>query len=111
MRYAVDITPRAEAEIGAAHQYRYERSPAAANRWIREIYRTIAALGTFAGYAAAREAAVLGLPLRQRVFQSYRIVFSVDEAAATVTVHSVLHAAQRTAGESDSDDAEAGDPP
>ena len=111
MRYTVEITPRAEAEIGAAHLYLHERSPEAADRWIRDVYRTIAALGTFPGYAAAREAATLGLPLLQRVFRSYRIVFSVDQTRAMVTVHFVLHAAQQTVGESDDDGDEAGDPP
>ena len=110
MRRAVDITPRAEAEIRAMHLYLYERSPVVADRWVRDVYRTIADLGTFAGYAAARESATLGLPLRQRVFQSYRIVFSVDDARATVTVHFVLHAAQRTVGDTDDGDDSDTDP-
>ena len=101
MRYTVQVAATAKADLAETFVYLGDVSPEVAERWLRDAEQAINALGTFAGYGPAREAAVLGRPLRQRVFQSYRIVFSVDEAEGRVDVIYVRHAARRTVGEDD----------
>lgn len=75
-----------------------------AERWIRAIYREIHELEVFPGYGRAREGNLLGVELRQKVFKSHRIIFSVDESDTTVTVHHVRHAARRSIGEAEDPD-------
>lgn len=101
MRYRVTVAATAKADLAGTVAYISESSPDAAERWFQGADQAIAALGNFAGYAPAREAAVLGRPLRQRVFGSHRIVFEVDEDGALVTVLFVRHAARHTVGEAD----------
>ena len=98
--YTVIVADTAKADLMETFAYLNERSPPAAERWLTGAERTINALGRFCGYGPAREAAVSGRPLRQRVFRSHRIVFAVDEAAKTVSVIHVRHGARRSAGES-----------
>ena len=99
MNYTVLITDAATADLAESLAYLQERSPLNAERWIRAIYREIHDLESFAGYGRARESDFLGIELRQKVFKSHRIIFSLDEGQKTVTVHHVRHASRRAIGE------------
>jgi len=98
-RYRVIITPAAEAEALAAFEYIRSRSPANAARWLRGLYGVTSKLEQFPGHGRAPEGDFLDCDLRQVNFKSYRVLYSVDEAAEVVHVHSVRHAARRGLGE------------
>ena len=106
MKNTVVITDTAAADIADQFNYiRVDRKDMIyAERWLRELYAAIEGLEDFAGYARARESDFLDVELRQRVFKSHRIVFSVDEARHQVVVHYVRHSARRAVGEQPSDD-------
>jgi plasmid stabilization system protein ParE len=98
-KYEVIITPAAEADVAEAFEYIYARSPLNAERWLRKLLRSIHDLESGAGFGRARESDYLGVELRQKVFKSHRIVFSLNHDAKVVTVHYVRHGARRAAGE------------
>lgn len=101
MKYSVIVTDSAASEIEDQFNYLLSssREMAIAARWLQELYAAINALEEFAGYARAREADFLAEDLKQKVFASHRIVFSIDEIAGVVTVHYVRHGRQRAEGE------------
>jgi plasmid stabilization system protein ParE len=99
MTYTVVITDAAAMDLAEAFAYIQQRSPLNAERWIRAIYREIHSLESGAGYGRARESDFLGVELRQRIFKSHRIIFSVDQDKKVVTVHHVRHGARRAIGE------------
>lgn len=97
--YTVIITPAAEADVVESFAYIQERSPLNAERWLRQLYKAIHDLEGFAGHGRAREADFLDADLRQKIFKSHRIVYTVDKAAKIVTVHYVRHASRRAVGD------------
>ncbi|HEY7086773.1 MAG TPA: type II toxin-antitoxin system RelE/ParE family toxin [Tepidisphaeraceae bacterium] len=98
-KYAVMITPTAEAHVAQAFAYIHQQSPLNAERWIRGLYRAIHALEDFAGYARAPESDYLGVELRHKIFKSHRIIYSVDQIKKQIYVHYVWHGARRPVGE------------
>jgi plasmid stabilization system protein ParE len=104
MRYQVIITPAAEADVIESMQYIHARSPLNAARWLRMLYKAIGELGEFHGYGRAPESDWLDFELRQKVFKSHRIVYSVDEKKRIVHVHFVRHGARRGVGERDTEE-------
>jgi len=64
------------------------------------LYSEIDTLETFPERCAfAREREYFEADLRQLLFKSHRVVFSVDQASDIVYVHEVRHAKQRALGE------------
>jgi plasmid stabilization system protein ParE len=106
MSYRVVITPAAEEDLAEAFAYIHARSPMNAEKWLRALLRAVHDLEGFAGYGRARESDYLDADLRQKVFKSHRIVFSVDDKSKVVTVHYVRYGARRAAGEPDEDERE-----
>jgi plasmid stabilization system protein ParE len=102
MKYDVIITPTAEADLAESFAFIHGRSPANAERLIRDILRVVHELEEFAGYGRARESDFLNVELRQKISKSHRIVYELDESRATVTVHFVRHGSRRAAGEPES---------
>ena len=100
MKYTVHITPTAEAEIAESFQFIRERSPLNAEKWLRDLLEAVGELEAFAGHGRARESDFLDAELRQKVFKSHRIVYSLDKSAKIVWVHYVRHGARRAVGES-----------
>ncbi len=99
-RYRVIVTPEAEASIRESFLYILARSSLNAERWICRLYAEIDTLETFPERCAfAREREYLDDDLRQLLFKSHRVVFSVDKASSTVYVHEVRHAKRRALGE------------
>lgn len=97
-RYAVIITPAAEADAEEAFEYIRLRSPLNAARWLRGLYGVIEKPEMLAGVGRAMESDLLGVELRQLVYKSHRVLSSVDESLGRVTVHYVRHGARRRLG-------------
>jgi plasmid stabilization system protein ParE len=102
MRYLVVVTVTARANIAAAYQHIAERSPTNAAVWVQGLYEQIDRLEEFPRrFGAAREQAHFAEELRQVVFKSHRIIFTVDDSSAVVRVLYVRHASMRAVGEPD----------
>jgi plasmid stabilization system protein ParE len=100
-RYTVEITPSAESELVNAFEYIKAKSPLNAERWLQAVYKSISKLESITGYGRAMEAELLGVDLRQLVFKSHRILFTVDDKQHVVTVHYIRHGAMKRLGEPD----------
>jgi plasmid stabilization system protein ParE len=99
-RYQVIVTPEAQASIREAFLHIYAGSPLNAERWLRRLYAEINTLESFPERCTvARESEFLEEDLRQLLFKSHRVVFSVDSANRAVYVHEVRHAKRRALGE------------
>lgn len=100
MKYGIRVMPEAEANIAAAYSYIAERSPANAATWVRGLYEQIDRLQMFPRrFGAAREAERFSEELRPLVYKSYRIIFTIDDAARLVRVVYVRHAKRLAIGE------------
>jgi plasmid stabilization system protein ParE len=98
-KYTVIITPAAEADALEAFEYIHSRAPLNAARWLQGLYKVIGKLEDFAGHGGAPESEMLECDLRQVVFKSHRVLYTVDKAKAVVWVHYVRHGARRGIGE------------
>jgi plasmid stabilization system protein ParE len=78
MKLKVIITPAAEADVAESFAYIHAHSPHHARRWLRALYREIRALEEFAGYGRAPESDYLEIELRQKIFKSHRIIYTLD---------------------------------
>jgi plasmid stabilization system protein ParE len=105
--YKVVITPAAEASVSEFFLYVFSESPPRAERWIRRLYSAIQSLERFPERCSfAREREYIEEDLRQLLFGSNRIVFSIDEGTRSVFVHEVRHSKRRAVGEPISEDEE-----
>lgn len=105
MSYTVFVTPEAEGNIIEAYGYIAERSPLNAVRWLRGLHQQIERLEHFPRrFSEARENDYFAEELRQVVYKSHRIVFTIDDGAAVVRVVHVRHAKRRPVGESEIDE-------
>ena len=101
MTYAVVVTPEAQANIAEAFGYIAERDPTAATRWLQGMNLAIGGLEAMPRRCgSAREQAHFTEEIRQLVYGSYRIIFTIDDVAQIVSVVHVRHGRQRTVGES-----------
>lgn len=93
--YTVNVTDEVVADIRHAFNYIYERSPQNAIAWIRDLYKSIDTLETMPERCPLiREHEAFDDEIRNLIFHSHRIIFSVNEAASTVEVHTFRHAAR-----------------
>jgi len=100
VKYQVIVTPDAQAAIRESFAYIHERAPLKAARWLQALYREIDTLERFPERCAfARERKYLDADLRQLVFKSHRIVFTVEKREKRVYVVYVRHASRRAVGE------------
>ena len=107
MKYQVIVTPEAQAGIREAFAYIHDRSPLNAARWLQALYGEIDTLERFPERCAfAREREYLDEDLRQLIFKSHRIVFTVEKKKKRVYVLYVRHAGRRAVGEPAEDEAE-----
>jgi plasmid stabilization system protein ParE len=94
-RYEVIILPAAEADLRAAFSYIHERSPINAGAWLRGFLLAIDALEYMPQRCSpARECVDLGADVRQHIYQSYRVLFTIEKNI--VYVHHIRHAARDT---------------
>jgi len=107
VKYHVIVTPEAQAEIRESFAYIHERSPLNAARWLQALYGQVDTLERFPERCAfAHEREYLDEDLRQLVFKSHRIVFTVERKEKRVYVLYVRHASRRTVGEPAGEDEE-----
>jgi plasmid stabilization system protein ParE len=99
-RHKVIVTPEAQAGILESFRFLHEDSPQNASHWLIDLYSKIDTLEHFPERCSyARESEFVDEDLRQLVFGSHRIVFSVDPATTTVYVLHVRHGKMRAVGE------------
>jgi plasmid stabilization system protein ParE len=104
MKYLVIVTPEAETNIGAAYEYIAERSTANAATWLRDLYEQISRLEKFPRrFSRAREQDHVAEEIRQVIFKSHRIIFTIDDKSATVQVVYVRHGKMRAVGETEAE--------
>jgi len=103
-KYQVIATPEAQSNIREAFDYIRDRSPLNAARWLRGLHERIESLELFPRRCGtAREQPYFEEELRQLVYKSHRLIFTIDEEEKTVHVVFVRHAARRPKGEPDED--------
>ncbi len=93
--YEVILRAEAEQDLSEAYLYIYRASPGNATKWLQGLYDAAGSLETMPESCPfAREQEVLGHDLRQLVYASHRIIFSVDRDK--VYVHHIRHVSMRT---------------
>lgn len=91
IRYTVVIRPRAIAELREAFAYTQSSSPQNAVAWLKGIWKAIDSLETMPERRPfARERPQLGADIRQFVYHSHRILYTVEKK--TVVIHHIRHA-------------------
>jgi len=102
MKYGVIVTPEAQENITAAYDYIAQRAPLNAARWLADLYSQIGRLEKFPRrFGKAREQAHVAEEIRQVIFKSHRIIYTIDDTAGTVQVVFVRHGKMRAVGESE----------
>jgi plasmid stabilization system protein ParE len=93
MAYHVEITPAAETDLADAYRYIAAGSPRNALRWWRRFYGVAESLGLFPeAYTPAPENDAVPFEVRQKLYGSYRILFTIQ--GERVIVLRVRHAAR-----------------
>jgi len=93
--YTVNVTDEVVADIRHAFFYIYERSPQNATTWIRDLYKAIDTLETMPERCPIiREHEAFDEELRNLIFHSHRIIFTINDATSIVEVYAFRHAAQ-----------------
>jgi len=106
-KFEIVVTLEAQAGIRESFLYIHQRSPLNAARWLQGLYDEIDSLERFPERCSyAREREYLEEELRQLVYKSHRLVFSVDQAKNTVYVLYVRHGKRRAVGEPEGTDDE-----
>jgi plasmid stabilization system protein ParE len=106
-RYQVIVTPDAETSIKKSFLDIFASSPLNAERWLRRLYAEIDTLQAFPERCAfALEREYFEMDLRQLLFKSHRVVFSVDRPKSKVRVHEVRHLKRKALGGPVSEDEE-----
>ena len=102
MDYRIVVELRARRDVDEIVTFIAQDSPAAAYRWYEDIYDCFESLSSMprrCRMAPEPELEVLGI--RQMVFGSYRILFTVDDDGASVHIHHVRHGARKAAAPGD----------
>jgi plasmid stabilization system protein ParE len=93
MKYRVEITATAEADLDKAFQWIEKDSLAAAQRWRKGLYKVATSLeGLPFRYGLAPENAAVDFELRQYVYKSHRILYTV--IGDTVYILHIRHGAR-----------------
>ncbi len=95
-RYRVLRTEEADADLRSYALRIATDSPDAADRWLAGLGELFVGLRSMPQrYGIARERLHQGVTLRQVVYHSHRVLFTIDEQHDVVLVHRVLHSARR----------------
>ena len=97
MAYAVVWTATAAADLRAAAQYIARDNPGAAAGLVKRILARVDAAAAFP-FAQRRVPEIEAEHTREAVLNPYRVVYAVNEAAATITILRVWHAARGVPG-------------
>lgn len=80
MKYRIEITPTAAAEIEAAYLHIAEDAPLNATRWRRGMYATCDSLELIPeGCSLAPENDHVEFEVRQKFYGQYRLIFTIVE--------------------------------
>ena len=94
MKYRVEITPSAEADIEAAYNFIRKDSPPNAAKWRQGLYDVAETLSRISeGCSLALESRELDFVVRQKFYGRYRILFTVE--GNRVVVLNVRHGSRR----------------
>ena len=94
-QYQVVITPGIHERIERAFEYIFEQSPQNGVNWLQGIYQAIDTLETMpARCGRIREQASFEIEIRELLYHSHRIIFTIDEELMVVKVYEFRHAAQ-----------------
>jgi plasmid stabilization system protein ParE len=94
MEYRVRTSPRSEEDLLEAAEYIARSSPANARRWYRGVQSVLQGLARMPhSCPLARESGALNREIRQTVYKSHRILFTIK--AELVRIHRVVHAARQ----------------
>jgi plasmid stabilization system protein ParE len=94
MKRKVLLTPQAKQDIRAAYLYIRAEAPEAARRWRVRLLELTRTLSTFPErHEISSEGTEVGIELRQMLFGSYRILYTVE--ARSVVIHALRHGARR----------------
>ncbi len=94
-RFRVQIIPAVEDAIRGAFYYIHQRSPQNAAAWLRGLYQAINTLETMPERCALiREKAAFDEEVRELLYHSHRIIFTVHDDKTEVLVHAFRHSAQ-----------------
>jgi plasmid stabilization system protein ParE len=94
-RYSVQITADVESSIRGAFHYIHERSPQNAAQWLLGLYRAIDTLETMPSRCSLiREQEAFEEEVRELLYHSHRIIFTIDEPLAEIRVHAFRHTSQ-----------------
>ncbi len=93
--YTVNITDEVDASIRHAFFYIYERSPQNAINWLRGLYQAIDTLENMPERCPLiREHDAFEAQVRNLIYRSHRIIFTINDEASIVEVHAFRHGAQ-----------------
>ena len=94
-RFTVHVIPAVEDAIRGAFYYIHQRSPENAAAWLRGLYRAIETLETMpARCSLIREQAAFDEEVRELLYHSHRIIFTIHDEEAEVLVHAFRHSYQ-----------------
>jgi len=100
--YTVNITDEVDAEIRKAFFYIFERSEQNAITWLRGLYAAIDTLETMPERCRViREIDAFDQEVRNLLYHSHRVIFTVNDEALLVEVHAFRHGAQDEISASD----------
>lgn len=99
MEYVVELSRRAERDLGELFEYLDASNSTAARRWLDGLEKAIGSLEHFPRRCRrAPEARLLGGSIRQLLYgrkaNVYRILFVIDEAEHRVQVLTIRHGAR-----------------
>ena len=93
--YQIEISPTSKAQIDETFSYIFEQSPQNAKTWLARIYKKIDSLETMPHRCELiREHEAFTIDVREILFYSHRILFTVDEDKSMVLVHYLRHGAK-----------------
>ncbi len=93
-RFEVNVTSEVEEEIQKAFSYIFERSQRNAIKWLRGLYQAIDTLETMPSRCALiRENEAFHIEVRNLLYESHRLIFTINEERNIVEVHAFRHAA------------------
>lgn len=96
MAYQVKISNRAKQDLREAVGYIRTGSPDAANLWLNKFNALQKSLARMpARFAVIPEADDVGLPYRDALIFSHRVIYRIDEESSTVFIVRVYHGARR----------------
>lgn len=98
MKYRIEISPQAIADIESAVEFIRSQTPEAAGRWYSKLIERVESLSSNPQRCPnSPEADFLGIPLRELLFGKrrgvYRILFTIE--GRSVRIHTIRHGARR----------------